>query len=361
VDIIKETIFMKSIAIKTLLVVALIGGIITLGDAFMNNPHTSELAFAEFSKDKSLMGSMVPASCSSSAAPNPQPLYIDYNPYGYLETYDLWHTENYVANCVCGNGATNFPACSVQVTLNMAPPSNPRITSFTGPTIATYNTKPLLSWSSTETGYCISNWLGASVRLPSTGSGYGATLRGTPITHTLTCVGSDGYTPSAPSSIVVGSTPQPPAPPRLPACFIAGTNVTMGDGLIRDIETVDAGEMIMTSTGPNKITKAFRIPYKGELYAFNGSGNYFVTPAHAFRTLEGWKSFDPEGTRKEVPGIEVSLLKVGDVLLREDGGSTVLESFDTKYTETTVYSFSIDGTRDYYADGYWVHNLKMLQ
>jgi hypothetical protein len=73
-------------------------------------------------------------------------------------------------------------------------------------------------------------------------------------------------------------------------------------------------------------------------------------------TTEGWKSFNPERSRKENPGLEVSLLAIGDTLLKQDGSSVVLEKVDTKYAEEMVYNFKIDGAADFYADGYWVHN-----
>ena len=73
-------------------------------------------------------------------------------------------------------------------------------------------------------------------------------------------------------------------------------------------------------------------------------------------TTDGWKSFDPEGTRELSLGIEVGQLTVGDTLLKKDGSQEKLESFDWKYAETKVYNFSVNGTNDFYADGYWVHN-----
>jgi hypothetical protein len=105
--------------------------------------------------------------------------------------------------------------------------------------------------------------------------------------------------------------------------------------------------------------KRYVIPYKGLLYAFNGSGNYFVTPTHPFMTKEGWKSLDPAGTRRESPGIVVSKLKIGDELVMKGGKTKVLTQLDSKYASTTVYNFGVNGTHDFYADDYLVHNVDM--
>ena len=142
-------------------------------------------------------------------------------------------------------------------------------------------------------------------------------------------------------------------------CFIAGTKVKTPQGL-RNIEEIKPGEKIITSGGVEKVMKKYEINFKGKLYAFNGSDNYFVTETHPFMTLEGWKSFDPKGSRKESPGIKVSQLKRGDTLLRKDGSQEKLESFDWKYGETKVYNFGVNGTNDFYADGYWVHNNELM-
>jgi len=216
-----------------------------------------------------------------------------------------------------------------------------------------------ISWDAIGTCVGSSNpnipaWNGPKVsvdsQLISNPTTYSTTRSATAYVFTLTCnVGSS--VASRPFQVSFANDYNPPS-----GCFVSGTKVRMGDGVLRDIETVSDGEMIMTSAGPSRINKVFRIPFKGDLYAFNGSGNYFVTATHPFRTPEGWKSFDPAGSRIENPGLEVSELQIGDQLLREDGSITVLNSVDKKYAEVMVYNFRVDGMRDFYADGYWVHN-----
>ena len=140
-------------------------------------------------------------------------------------------------------------------------------------------------------------------------------------------------------------------------CFIAGTKIRMSDGTEKDIAQIHIRDVVMTSGGPQKVMVVYHIPYKGLLYAFNGSNNYFVTPSHPFMTAEGWKSIDPATTKRESPDLVVGALKVGDSVLREDGSVQTITALDSIATNTTVYYFDVNGTHDYYADEYWVHNV----
>lgn len=139
-------------------------------------------------------------------------------------------------------------------------------------------------------------------------------------------------------------------------CFIAGTKVTLADETIKNIEDITE-DTLMTSGEPEKVLKRYIIPYTGLVYAFNGDGNYFVTPTHPFMTTEGWKSLDPEGTKRESPGLEVTLLSLGDTFIMRDNQTKNLTQLDSKEISTTVYNFGVNGTHEFYADNYLVHNV----
>lgn len=141
-------------------------------------------------------------------------------------------------------------------------------------------------------------------------------------------------------------------------CFIEGTQVTMADGSLKNIEDVTTGEVLKGSTADNPVMIRYAIDYKGPIYSMNNS-DYFVSSSHPFMTTEGWKSFDPKLTRIESPDLEVSQLEKGDILIRQDGSHELLEDFDFKIKETKVYNFGLNGSRDYYADGYLVHNVNL--
>jgi hypothetical protein len=139
-------------------------------------------------------------------------------------------------------------------------------------------------------------------------------------------------------------------------CFIAGTQISMADGTTKNIETVKGNDFVITSSGLHRVVKPLIINYKGNVYAFNGDGNYFVTPNHPFMTTDGWKSLDPAATRKEIPGIVVSKLSIGDTLIMKDNKTKILRTLESKYIETAVYNFKVEGDHTYYANDYLVHN-----
>ena len=141
-------------------------------------------------------------------------------------------------------------------------------------------------------------------------------------------------------------------------CFVAGTQVTLADGTKKNIEDIQVEDVLKGSSEDNPVMKRYVIDYKGEVYSMNGS-DYFVTPTHPFMTTEGWKSFDPAGTRKESPTLSVSKLEKGDILIKAGGVREVLEEFDSKYMETTVYNFGLNGSRDFYANDYLNHNVDL--
>jgi hypothetical protein len=139
-------------------------------------------------------------------------------------------------------------------------------------------------------------------------------------------------------------------------CFTSGTQIRLADGTSKDIKDVKTGEKILSSSGPLEVMKKYEIDYEGLLYSINGS-KLFVSDSHPFMTTEGWRSFNPEKTKIESPTLEVTKLEIGDILIKEDGEQEVLVEFYSKHTKTKVYNFGLNGTKDFYADGYLVHNV----
>lgn len=142
-------------------------------------------------------------------------------------------------------------------------------------------------------------------------------------------------------------------------CFIAGSEVTMSDGRQMPIEQVLKGDILIDSNGnPNQVKELIRLDYNGAIFGING-GEPFFTPNHPFKTLDGWKSLDPETTKKEIPDIKVKKLQIGDVLVKENGYEILMSLEKTDNVSTIVYNFELDGTREYLVNEYSVHNKKM--
>ncbi|MFL5785994.1 MAG: Hint domain-containing protein, partial [Bacteriovoracaceae bacterium] len=144
------------------------------------------------------------------------------------------------------------------------------------------------------------------------------------------------------------------------ACFIAGTTITMGDGSVQSIEAILKDEDVTDRSHKSRnVNKIWKIPYKGNIYGING-GRHFFTPNHPFMTLDGWKSLAPAASMKESPGIKVTKLKVGDILIKRTG-LEVIYSLDATYVDDYVYNLTVDETHEYFADDYLVHNIQNKQ
>jgi hypothetical protein len=140
-------------------------------------------------------------------------------------------------------------------------------------------------------------------------------------------------------------------------CFVADTFVDMADGTKKNIQDVKLGDVLKGDKTNNTVI-GFHQPKLGSklLYSFNG-GRYFVTAEHPFKTVDGWKSINPDLTMSENIGITVTELKVDDTLIT-DHGNVLLKTIDSKSdaSDTQLYNFLLNGDHTYYADGYLVHN-----
>jgi hypothetical protein len=137
--------------------------------------------------------------------------------------------------------------------------------------------------------------------------------------------------------------------------FIAGTLVTLPNGTYKNIEEIRVGDIVKGYNANNMVVELKPRLHKGNVYGINGK-KVFATGAHPFRTTNGWKSFDETIGRKIHPELDVQRIKVGDILLKENGETERVESISYEYQEVQVYNFEVSGERDYFADGYSVHN-----
>lgn len=336
------------------------------------SPAMSELSFIEKStvlgKDS---GFVVPASCEGSpwishfsgdcnqiCSASANPLYVSNTVYDFDSN-----------TCVCANGRPDVPTCivpTVALTLTQGAGSSPYLSvnlSIDSAYVAQGDTTTV-RWAVTGTGASCTasgSWTNANLNPLSSGTyntGSFSPNYDRARTYALSC--TNGTQTIVKSVYTVFEGLYVYEDPREYGCFVAGTKVLMADGSKKNIEDVTSYDSLMTSDGPQEVMKRYVIPYKGKLYAFNNSRNYFVTPTHPFMTTEGWKSLDPEGTQRESPGIQVSKLEIGDNLVLHGDRYMTLTSLDSVSTSTTVYNFGVNGTHDFYADDYLVHNVSII-
>jgi len=73
-------------------------------------------------------------------------------------------------------------------------------------------------------------------------------------------------------------------------------------------------------------------------------------------TKQGWKAIDPKRAHKQHPQLKVGQLQVGDELVTRTGMISLKKSDFKILKNTGVYNPQLDGSHDYYADGFLVHN-----
>lgn len=143
------------------------------------------------------------------------------------------------------------------------------------------------------------------------------------------------------------------------SCFTAGTEIRMADGTKKLIEDVQIGDKLLGYNNSENLVLGYDRPKLGnrKLYSIN-DGAYFFTSEHPFLSKDGWKSIDPEKTKKETPHLEVEKLSEGDVLLLSDGLSFVVEKINNCDADknTQLYNFRLSGNNTYVANQLIAHN-----
>ncbi|MBN9284279.1 MULTISPECIES: Hint domain-containing protein [unclassified Flavobacterium] len=148
---------------------------------------------------------------------------------------------------------------------------------------------------------------------------------------------------------------QEPVSPRGGTSFLPGTKITMENGSLKNIEEIKKGDRLKSYKG--SVTVIRSVNYKAEvnLYRLNEEV-HFITGAHPVRTTSGWRSYEPEKTRAILPSFQIGQLS-GDIMLMKAGDLTEpLQTDDFISGNFTVYNLEVNGTLDYFANGYSVHS-----
>lgn len=140
------------------------------------------------------------------------------------------------------------------------------------------------------------------------------------------------------------------------SCFISGTQITMADGSYKNIEDIVVGDKLLGSNDKiNTVLELKHNPHEGKKYSINDSP-FFVTEGHPFLTTQGWKAFNPTLAMQINPTLIIGQLKVGDTLIKANGDKEIIREFDYTEFSSMVYNFELDGSKDYFADDFLVHN-----
>jgi hypothetical protein len=131
-------------------------------------------------------------------------------------------------------------------------------------------------------------------------------------------------------------------------CFIAGTKVALAGGGQKNIEDLKNGDIVLSraehggQTVANKIFNWHFVESPGYLEI---NGMLGVTPEHIVKINGTWQAM---GTAK-----------VGDVIFGLQNEEIKVETINWQSGLIKVYNFTVENTHTYFANGIWVHNLKV--
>ena len=151
------------------------------------------------------------------------------------------------------------------------------------------------------------------------------------------------------------------------SCFVAGTQILMGDGTTKNIEDIKILDEIISYDIDNNlpvkssVQKLHKTSSK-QTYIINYKDNSLhTTQCHPLYCIEkGWVSINPLAT-KELHGVDVQKLEVGDKLFNKNADSleiTSIEVIDNKIDIPTYNLIEIYKHNNYFANDVLVHNKK---
>ena len=139
-------------------------------------------------------------------------------------------------------------------------------------------------------------------------------------------------------------------------CFIGETGVKLPDGSTSAIKNLVAGDLIVNGSGAVVTVKEnTKYSHMGRKYSINGS-EYFFTDSHPFKSVDGWVAISPNEAKKANPELIISQMKIGNILIKNNGKYEEVKEIDYKETGEPVYSISVTGNQEFVANDYVVHN-----
>jgi hypothetical protein len=153
-----------------------------------------------------------------------------------------------------------------------------------------------------------------------------------------------------------------------PECFIAGTEIILGNGDVKNIEDVVEGDIVKTfneSTGEIEDNKVYEVvsPIHDDLIKYTLSDGTELTSTfdHPFY-VNGLSlaSYYPEKTNRLYDmDTEVGRIKEGDVLNEFNNTHPTIEKIEVlPAKDTQTYLLRVENNENFYANGILVHNKK---
>jgi hypothetical protein len=150
-------------------------------------------------------------------------------------------------------------------------------------------------------------------------------------------------------------------------CFIAGTKVMMSDGVEKNIEEIEAGDVVKSwneetdEIQNSKVMKLIQPIHRDMLIIkFNNDVVNENTFDHPYYVKgKGWCSHKPELTMERYNIGQIEQLKLEDICYHNNGGELEeieVISIEENWGEVQTYIFELDNNNTFFANAILVHN-----
>jgi predicted phage tail protein len=134
-------------------------------------------------------------------------------------------------------------------------------------------------------------------------------------------------------------------------CLLGGTKISMADGSSKDIENVIAGDMVMAYNEANGVLEESEV---SKTFEHSDTEGYLIINNQIKLTDNHPVYVMSRGC------VSAGELKIGDILMREDGSEESIESISAHGELVTTFNIEVEKHHNYFADGYLVHNKGLL-
>lgn len=147
-------------------------------------------------------------------------------------------------------------------------------------------------------------------------------------------------------------------------CFVAGTQISLASGDVKNIEDIQVGDLVLTynhETNEIEHKEVEQVIHKNVdstvKYVFDNGDVLECTLDHPLYSIEGqYVSYKPEQSKLQY-GLEVGQTEVGTKILLQDGSSLEIASIEEKHGKVTVYNLhDVKDNHNFFANKMLVHN-----
>jgi hypothetical protein len=147
-------------------------------------------------------------------------------------------------------------------------------------------------------------------------------------------------------------------------CFIAGTEISLANGDIKNIEDIQIGDLVLTYNHDSNQVEHKEVEHmihkivdSTVRYIFNNNEFLECTLDHPLYSIEGqYVSYKPEQSKIQYE-LEVGQIEVGTKILLQDGSNLEIVSIEEKHKRVTVYNLhNVKDNHNFFANKMLVHN-----